>query len=318
MCILFQEVIALAIIEAFKKRYKRVHYGLDTRREFLLQYLDRAATKLFGKKTSFNRNSHIRRLVKKFKDGNIYRIRDVKMPVMDTIDEALLFGNIFEDTFTVYVTFDEDYSERIVDICDEMLGEGPYGLVNDKVRVTVKPGDIVIDAGSWAGDFASYASVKGGTVYAFEPTETTFEILKKTAELNGNIIPVNKGLSDKNEGQKLFANVTGNSGGNGFRTSRDNPDSPETTCIVETIRLDDFVRENHLPRVDFIKADIEGFERHMLAGAQETLARFAPKLALCTYHLPDDPEVMAKLILQANPKYNIVQKRKKLFASVPE
>lgn len=87
---------------------------------------------------------------------------------------------------------------------------------------------------------------------------------------------------------------------------------------VETISLDDFVRENNLPRVDFIKADIEGFERHMLAGAQETLARFAPKLALCTYHLHDDPEVMANLILQANPKYNIVQKRMKLFASVPE
>ena len=87
---------------------------------------------------------------------------------------------------------------------------------------------------------------------------------------------------------------------------------------VETVRLDDFVRENNLPRIDFIKADIEGFERRMLAGAQETLARFAPKLALCTYHLPDDPQVMAELIMQANPKYRIVQKRKKLFASVTQ
>ena len=91
-----------------------------------------------------------------------------------------------------------------------------------------------------------------------------------------------------------------------------------TSAIVQTIRLDDFVRDNNLPRVDFIKSDIEGFERHMLAGAQETLARFAPKLALCTYHLPDDPQVMADLILKANPNYNIVQKHHKLYASVPE
>ena len=76
-------------------------------------------------------------------------------------------------------------------------------------------------------------------------------------------------------------------------------------------------KENALPRVDSIKADIEGYERYMLMGAQETLRRFAPKLALCTYHLPDDPEVLSELIKQANPDYNIVLKSKKLYASVP-
>ena len=86
--------------------------------------------------------------------------------------------------------------------------------------------------------------------------------------------------------------------------------------LVETIRLDDFVKENNLERVDFIKSDIEGFERNLLAGAQETLKNFAPKLALCTYHLPDDPEVMTNLIMKANPNYKIFYGRKKLFASV--
>ncbi|MBQ3654817.1 MAG: FkbM family methyltransferase, partial [Synergistaceae bacterium] len=225
-----------------------------------------------------------------------------------------LIFNIFDDTFTSYTMFDDSYEEKIFSFCEPMLPEGLYGLVNDKVNVTVKPGDIVIDAGSWIGDFAAYASVKGATTYAFEPVDSTFKILERTAEMNGKIIPAKKGLSDENISREIFVNAS-TSSGNSFIAGRKEADSSQ---VVETVRLDDFVRENNLPRVDFIKADIEGFERHMLAGAQDTLARFAPKLALCTYHLPDDPQVMAELILKANPRYNIVQKRKKLFASVPE
>ncbi len=90
----------------------------------------------------------------------------------------------YENTFTSYVHFGDKYSEDIFDICDAMLVEGLYGLVNDKVNVTVEPDGIVIDAGSWIVNFAAYASVKGAQVYAFEPTAKTFELLKKTAELN--------------------------------------------------------------------------------------------------------------------------------------
>ena len=275
--------------------------------------LDWLSVKIRGK---FPIREHFNVLAKTFTEGNIYRILDVKLPVLDKADADLFFASIYEDTFTSYVHFGDKYSEDIVDICDAILGEGLYGLVNDKVNVTVEPNDIVIDAGSWVGDFAAYASVKGGQVYAFEPTARTFELLKKTAELNGNIVPVQKGLSDQNTRMTLFENSDGNSGGNALCDKTTEHMTPSEA--VQTVTLDDFVRENHLPRVDFIKSDIEGLERRMLAGAQETLARFAPKLALCTYHLPDDPQVMAELILKANPKYNIVQKRKKLFASVPE
>ena len=72
----------------------------------------------------------------------------------------------------------------------------------------------------------------------------------------------------------------------------------------------------HIPRVDFIKADIEGSERHMLMGARRVLKEFAPKLSLCTYHLPDDPQVMREIILDANPRYRIEERWKKMYAWV--
>lgn len=158
----------------------------------------------------------------------------------------------------------------------------------------------------------------GGKIFAFEPSKDNFEILLKTAELNPNIIPINKGLSNQTQRQNLFAPTDENALSKSGYTFMDKSDADnyEFSDTVETVTLDDFVKENNLDRVDFIKADIEGFERNMLEGARETLKNFAPKLALCTYHLPDDPEVMTDLIMKANPGYKIVYGRKKLYASV--
>lgn len=308
----------MAVIEAFRGRMRKLHSGIDTGGEMFLQYVDRFCSKIFHIKTQNYRKARASRLKKIFwnEEDRTYHIKDVRFPELNEIDERLLLGVVFDDTFCSYYYFGDKYDEVTVDYCDTFLGEGLYGLVNNRVNVTVEPGDIVIDAGSWIGDFAAYASVKGATTYAFEPTKRIFALLQKTSEINRNIIPVKKGLSNDNTSTMLFVNTDGNSGGNSLKPKAN--EEQKASYEVETVRLDDFVRENNLPRVDFIKADIEGFERHMLAGAQETLARFAPKLALCTYHLPDDPEVMAGLIKQANPKYNIVQKRKKLYASVPQ
>ena len=172
------------------------------------------------------------------------------------------------------------------------------------------PGDVVVDAGSWIGDFAAYASVKGATVYAFEPIEVPYRYLLETARLNANILPVKKGLGDS-ETRAVMSDDDSYTLGNAILVNGKNGSAVELTTV------DAFVRDQRLARVDFIKADIEGYERHMLKGAQETLARFAPKLALCTYHLPDDPEVLETLIKEANPAYEVVQKRKKLYAAVP-
>jgi hypothetical protein len=68
--------------------------------------------------------------------------------------------------------------------------------------------------------------------------------------------------------------------------------------------LDSFVKEKNLPRVDFIKADIEGAECAMLLGAAETIRKFRPKMALCIYHRAStDHWLVPETLLSICPNY---------------
>ena len=100
----------------------------------------------------------------------------------------------------------------------------------------------------------------------------------------------------------------------GMLVAANNDDSKTETVNVTTI--DQFVSSNNIEKVDFIKADIEGAERNMLLGATNTLKKFAPKISVCTYHLPDDKEVLEKIVKDANPDYHIIHKYKKMYCWV--
>lgn len=243
-----------------------------------------------------------------FKD-ELWNFNGIKLPDYKSGTMDWLIYTIYLDTLFVYCVHNDNYNYKLVDELDKILPEGTYCYEKDDFDVTVKENDVVIDAGAWIGDFSAYASIKGANVFAFEPSKDTVGYLKKTKELNHSIQIVEKGLGDKS-GSFSLSNNQGNSGANQITEEIDNSEKIEVTTI------DEFVVENNLDRIDFIKADIEGFERYMLMGAKDTLKRFAPKLAICTYHLQDDPEVLSKIILDANPNYIIIQKRKKLYAMV--
>jgi FkbM family methyltransferase len=221
---------------------------------------------------------------------------------------------VFEDTFMFPCFLNDNYNQYVVNYFDRFMGEGPYGYTDGAFDVTVKKNDIVIDAGAWIGDFSAYAALKGAVVYAFEPVNETFQLLRKTKELNntdeGQIYPVQKGLGSSECEMEISIDA---GGGEGSSIIIDRDHVSEKIAVTT---LDRFVEENRLERVDFIKADIEGAEREMLKGATNILKTFAPKLAICTYHLPDDPEVLEKIIKEANPAYKILHLRHKLFAAV--
>jgi len=53
-------------------------------------------------------------------------------------------------------------------------------------------------------------------------------------------------------------------------------------------RLDDYVQENNILSVDFLKTDVEGFEQQLLEGAKESIQHFRPVLAISIYHSLND------------------------------
>lgn len=194
----------------------------------------------------------------------------------------------------------------------DVMSEGAYEV--DHVSLSL--GDIVIDCGANVGVFSCVAAAKGCIVHAFEPNEHIYNMLLENQKLNKNILPHKCALSNFIGESLFYENPMAIDADLGTSTLMQGRCTGYTETKVECITLDDFAERNKLPRVDFIKADIEGAERQMLKGAKRILKEFAPKLALCTYHLPDDPEVMEQLILEANPRYKIEHRWKKLYAYV--
>jgi FkbM family methyltransferase len=154
----------------------------------------------------------------------------------------------------------------------------------------IKPdkGDIVIDAGGCWGDTALYfASMVGkeGRVYTFEFIPSNLDILKRNISLNpdfkDNIIIIENPVWNIS-GKEAYYEDTGP----GSTVSLDQ--RKNLTGVSYTLSIDDLVENKSLNQVDFIKMDIEGAELSSLKGAEKTIQRFKPDLAIAIYHSLDD------------------------------
>ena len=67
--------------------------------------------------------------------------------------------------------------------------------------------------------------------------------------------------------------------------------------------MDTYVERKNLPRVDYIKLDVEGAELETLQGAAKTIVRWKPKMAICVYHKPEDLWTLPKYIKSLRADY---------------
>ncbi len=191
-----------------------------------------------------------------------------------------------------------DFTQAVCRAEAELLMEGEpeeYAMQLVSAFLSYTKGRTVLDIGANVGLYSLdlYQHHKEIEYYLFEPVPMTFERLIQTEKLNNvdtdHYKAFNLGMSDKkgtfdffvpasNEAASMVANEDSfyrkryNATGN--YTGQTNIEKVQ--CKVTTV--DDFVAENDLKGIDFIKIDVEGNEKAVLAGAEQTVKRFVPLL----------------------------------------
>jgi FkbM family methyltransferase len=164
------------------------------------------------------------------------------------------------------------------DVCGDAVFTGCFEESERRfVTRFLQEGMTVLDIGAHHGIYTLLAAMKvgrKGCVIAFEPSPRERGRLLAHLRLNrisGYVTVCPLALSrDAGEGT-LFVVEGTDTGCNSLRPPRTT--DPTRAAIIHRIRLDDYLRENKIDRVDFIKMDVEGGELDVLDGATELLSR---------------------------------------------
>lgn len=179
--------------------------------------------------------------------------------------------------------------------------------------INIKPNDVVFDCGAHIGLFTIGASKKAykGKIFAFEPFQENAELLLTNVNQNNlkNVTLIQKAVCDVEKRLIIHFNAATPSSSGIY-----NKPITEDPRVIQGTTIDQVYREHNLESIDFIKMDIEGMERDALKGATEVISKFKPRLSICTYHLPDDPVVLPKIIRGIRSDYTIKMKARKLYA----
>lgn len=171
--------------------------------------------------------------------------------------------------------------------------------------VGVRSGDVVIDGGGCWGEtalhFACLAGA-GGRVHTFEFEPTNLLTLRRNLELNPELaarIRLHEHALWSTAGEELSFEPAGG----GTRVNSNASADGSTICRTATVSIDGLVASGEIDRVDFIKLDVEGSELAVLQGAEATIRRFRPRLAISAYHRPDDLIVLPGFLDQLGLGY---------------
>lgn len=158
-----------------------------------------------------------------------------------------------------------------------------------------------LDVGAFIGDTALLFAKKYSPkqVYAYEPVKENIELLEKTIAGNKSelIVPIKKGLGDKNSLLEIFVDIDHLSGSSTNQTTINNQRMKQT---IEVTTIDSECKSR---TVGLIKMDIEGAEYSAITGGLETIKRDKPVLLISMYHTGKDFFEIPPILKEAVPEY---------------
>ena len=249
-----------------------------------------------------------------------FKIAQKIFPEVKIIRQAFIRGLQPERVFEIFITHLPELYEVYESLIDEESRKTFRGFwlgcITNQISSVVyantpqyicpgflpKEGGFVLDCGAYDGATAAHFVDMGCKVYGFEMSKANYERAAKLAE-EKNFVVENIGLGS------LRYTINYIQDGAGTRIDKNGSESAQITTI------DRYVGERNLPRVDFIKMDVEGAEADILRGAATTIMRFKPILALSAYHRLDDFWKLTKLIQSFRPDYEFALRQ---YATTPE
>ncbi len=171
-----------------------------------------------------------------------------------------------------------------------------------------------VDVGAFVGDsietFLQYTLLTDvKRIFAFEPSPEIFTALehrkerlcKEWALQNDQISLYKMGLGDISEKMALTSSID-NKHTPFFQSTQSNT-LHENLIPIEPL---DVILQD-VP-IDFIKADIEGYELKMLRGAKQSIAKYKPKMAICIYHNIEDFLEIYEYLTSLVPEYRFAMR----------